>query len=200
MTESTKKRSIIIFEDKHWLYIPKAIQEPDLIFDALMEQIKDKVKIYQVESAFSEGKTYDSHRLSCVFSDTGEAKYDGGLPGYCWKDSSVIYELKSCIERLLGEQFNYVLCHLYRDGKDHIGPHRDKEGMTSIIASLSLGTTRKFRMKLMTRKSGWDEEFDMESGSMIVMKASCQHNYLHWVPEQKKITEPRINLTFRQNK
>jgi len=190
--------SVTIFEDEHWLYIPKSIPNPDSIFEALMNQVKDKVVSYQVSSAYSDGKTYPSHRLSCVFSNDGETKYEGGVPGYRWEDSSVMTELKSYIERLLGEKFDYALCHLYRDGKDHIGPHRDKEGMYSTIASVSLGTPRKFRMKKMTRKNGWDEEFELESGSMIVMKASCQHHYVHWVPEQKKIKTPRINLTFRQ--
>jgi alkylated DNA repair dioxygenase AlkB len=198
MSEAQKKPTVI-FEDDHWLYVPRAIPDPDIVFDALMEQVKDKVAIYQVSSAYAEGKTYDSHRLSCVFSDDGKSKYDGGVPPYKWEESSIMCAIKSYIERLLGIRFDYALCHLYRDGKDHIGAHRDKEGMKSTIASVSLGATRKFRMRKMSRKNGWDEEFNLESGSMIVMKASCQHHYLHWVPEQKRIMEPRINLTFRQD-
>lgn len=199
MSDSKSKKPIIIFGDMHWLYVPRAIPDPNIIFEALIEQIKDKVTTYQVSSAFSEGKTYPSHRLSCVFSNDGKTNYDGGIPSYRWNDSSIVAMIKINIERLLNLRFDYALCHLYQDGKDHIGPHRDKEGMTSTIASVSLGATRKFRMKKMSRKTGWDEEFELESGNMIVMKATCQHNYLHWIPEQKKITEPRINLTFRQN-
>jgi alkylated DNA repair dioxygenase AlkB len=192
-------KQTIIFEDTHWSYIPKAIPSPDLVFKLLFEQIKDKVSIHQISSAFAEGKTFPSKRLSCVFSDQASSQYGNDIPIFSWNDSSMIVMLRERVEQLLNVKFDYVLCHLYRDGNDHISPHRDKEAMKTIIGSVSLGAPRKFRLRKMNKKNGWCEEFEMESGAMIAMKPSCQHNYLHWVPQQKRITEPRINLTFRQN-
>lgn len=189
----------LIFDDDHWSYVPEAISNPNLLFSNLLEQIKNKVVSYQVVSAFAEGKTFLSRRLSCVFSDQDSTQYGSGIPIYRWNESSIICFIKDRVEKLLDKKFDYVLCHLYRDGTDHISPHRDREAMKTTIASVSLGATRKFRLRKMTEKNGWNEEFEMKSGSMIVMKPSCQHNYLHWVPEQKKISKPRINLTFRQN-
>ena len=44
--------------------------------------------------------------------------------------------------------YNAVLCNLYRDGKDSVGLHADDEPeMGPVIASLSLGAERLFRLK-----------------------------------------------------
>lgn len=193
-------KKVLIFDDTHWSYIPRAVPSPNLVFTTLFEQIKDKVVSYQISSAFAEGKTFPSKRLSCVFSDQASSvQYGSDIPIYPWNSSSMISMIKERIEQITEKKFDYVLCHLYRNGHDHISPHRDREAMRTVIASVSLGAKRKFRLRKMSEKNGWNEEFEMESGSMIVMKSSCQHNYLHWVPEEKRISEPRINLTFRQN-
>lgn len=193
-------KQTIIFDSTHWSYIPRAISSPDLVFRTLLEQIKDKVVSYQITSAYAEeGKTFPSKRLSCVFADQASTQYNSDIPIYPWNSSSTIAMIKERMEQLLGIKFDYVLCHLYRNGRDHISPHRDREAMKTTIASVSLGAKRKFRLRKIGETKGWEEEFEMDSGSMIVMKPTCQHNYVHWVPEEKKISEPRINLTFRQN-
>jgi alkylated DNA repair dioxygenase AlkB len=48
------------------------------------------------------------------------------------------------------EPFNHVLINRYRDGSDSIGLHADDEpelGLDPIVATLSLGTTRRFVLK-----------------------------------------------------
>jgi alkylated DNA repair dioxygenase AlkB len=37
----------------------------------------------------------------------------------------------------------------------------------------------------------------LEHGSLLIMKDATQTNWLHSLPKSKKITQPRINLTFR---
>lgn len=36
-----------------------------------------------------------------------------------------------------------------------------------------------------------------EHGSLLIMKGATQSNWLHSLPKSKKISRPRINLTFR---
>lgn len=44
--------------------------------------------------------------------------------------------------------YNAVLCNLYRDGNDSVGLHADAEPERgSVIASVSLGAERLFRLK-----------------------------------------------------
>jgi alkylated DNA repair dioxygenase AlkB len=47
-----------------------------------------------------------------------------------------------------GVRFDVVLLNYYRDGKDIISWHSDREAKGTPVASLSLGESRHFRMKL----------------------------------------------------
>ncbi len=92
--------------------------------------------------------------------------------------------------------YNAVLCNLYRDGNDSVGLHADAEPeMGPVIASVSLGAERLFRLK---RKSGtvaFSER--LAHGSLLIMAGTTQKNFRHEVPKEPGITLPRINLTFR---
>ncbi|SRR5712692_2585098 len=93
--------------------------------------------------------------------------------------------------------YNAVLCNLYRDGNDSVGLHADAEAeMGSVIASVSLGSERLFRLK---RKDGtvpFSER--LPHGSLLIMAGNTQKNFKHEVPKELGVTQPRINLTFRR--
>jgi alkylated DNA repair dioxygenase AlkB len=93
--------------------------------------------------------------------------------------------------------YNAVLCNLYRDGNDSVGLHADAEPeMGPVIASVSLGAKRLFRLK---RKDGsvvFSEK--LPPGSLLIMAGNTQKNFKHEVPKEPSVTQPRINLTFRR--
>jgi alkylated DNA repair dioxygenase AlkB len=98
-------------------------------------------------------------------------------------------------------RFNSVLCNLYRDGRDAMGMHSDREpelGPTPVIASLSLGTPRRFRLRHRKDKHRAAADLVLEDGSLLIMRGSTQQHYRHGVPREPAVTSPRINLTFRQ--
>jgi len=108
-----------------------------------------------------------------------------------------VLELRNRLSSFLGQHFNFVLCNLYRNGRDSIGYHSDDEYdlvENSIIASISLGCSRNFYLK--HKKT--DEEIPvlLKGGSLIVMKGRCQKEYRHSVPKDNT-NKPRINFTFR---
>lgn len=94
--------------------------------------------------------------------------------------------------------YNAVLCNLYRDGNDSVGLHADAEPeMGPIIASVSLGAERRFRLR--ESKSGsivFSEP--MPHGSLLIMAGTAQKTFRHDVPKEPAVTQPRINLTFRR--
>lgn len=93
--------------------------------------------------------------------------------------------------------YNAVLCNLYRDGNDSVGLHADAEPeMGPVIASLSLGATRTFRL----REKGGTVAFSerLPGGSLLIMAGQTQKNFKHEVPKEPRVTQPRINLTFRR--
>ncbi len=96
--------------------------------------------------------------------------------------------------------FNHVLVNRYRDGADSIGLHADDEpelGPDPIVATLSLGATRRFVLKPRRAKLGAGHAFDVHHGSLLVMGGTCQRHFVHGVPRQASAAGERISLTFR---
>jgi alkylated DNA repair dioxygenase AlkB len=93
--------------------------------------------------------------------------------------------------------YNAVLCNRYVDGNDSVPLHADAEPeMGPVIASVSLGAERLFRLK---RRDGivvFSER--LTHGSLLIMAGDTQKNFRHEVPKEPGVTQPRINLTFRR--
>lgn len=107
--------------------------------------------------------------------------------------------LKTRVEKVAGAPFNSVLLNYYRNGMDSVAWHSDDEkelGDEPVIASLSLGVTRRFELKHRRRKLP-KTCCDLSHGSLLVMGRGIQQNWHHQVPKQPGISDGRINLTFR---
>ncbi len=93
--------------------------------------------------------------------------------------------------------YNALLCNLYRDGNDSVGLHADAEPeMEPVIASISLGAGRLFRLKRENGSIAFSER--LPHGSLFVMAGDTQKHFKHEVPKEPGVTQPRINLTFRR--
>ncbi|DBB16361.1 TPA: hypothetical protein ACH3X3_014656 [Trebouxia sp. C0006] len=105
-----------------------------------------------------------------------------------------------------GWRCSYALCNMYQDGQEGVGPHADRLTMLGprpIIASLSLGATRIFRIRCMTPQadvttkpvtplSGWQQSEQLPvsrpphaaqgrvvhsaNGPSCDAESSCQHS------------------------
>ncbi len=109
-----------------------------------------------------------------------------------------LLELKQLAEQMTGATFNSCLLNLYHDGDEGMSWHSDNErslGKDTAIASISFGAERKFMFK--HKKTKQTVSLILENGSLLVMKGSTQTHWLHSLPKTKKITRPRVNLTFR---
>ncbi|MES2806979.1 MAG: alpha-ketoglutarate-dependent dioxygenase AlkB [Bacteroidota bacterium] len=112
--------------------------------------------------------------------------------------TKALLELKTLVEELTGQQYNSCLLNLYHDGNEGMAWHSDDEkslGKDTSIASLSFGAERKFALK--HRVSKQPVALTLAHGSLLVMKGATQTNWLHSLPKQKRVTTPRVNLTFR---
>jgi alkylated DNA repair dioxygenase AlkB len=115
-----------------------------------------------------------------------------------WTESMLA--LKQNLEVLLDCEFDYCLLNLYRDGKDYIAFHSDNEAIgddTNVIASVSLGASRRFVLQKILDKTD-KKEFRLDSGSLIVMSGTLQKHWKHSIPKMLRVKEPRLNLTFRK--
>ena len=92
--------------------------------------------------------------------------------------------------------YNAVLCNLYKNGNDSVGLHGDAEPeMGPVIASVSLGAERLFCLKGKSGAVVYAERLPHES--LFIMAGDTQKNFKHKVPKEPSVTQPRINLTFR---
>ena len=99
------------------------------------------------------------------------------------------------------EPFNHILLNRYRDGADSMGMHSDDEpelGRDPVVATLSLGATRRFVVKPRRPRLGAGHALELSHGSLLVMGGTCQRHYVHGVPRQSGATGERISLTFRR--
>ena len=164
----------------------------------LFDNLK-KVVQWEQESLWIAGKERQVPRLVAWYGEP-EAKYrySGRLhQPMPWIEP--LDSLRKSLENELDTTFNSVLCNLYRNGQDSMGWHADDEkelGVEPLIASLSLGQARSFHLKHKTTPK-LKHKITLTSGSLLVMKGTTQQYWLHQVPKEPKITQPRINLTFR---
>lgn len=147
------------------------------------------------------GKQYLEPRRTAWFGDDGASYTYSGITMTPFAWTPLLIMLRKICEEKSEAVFNSVLLNLYRDGNDKMGWHADNEpelGPEPVIASLSLGVTRRFRFRHRTSKE--IVECELPSGSLVVMSGLSQQCWVHEVPRQKKISAPRINLTFRNIK
>jgi alkylated DNA repair dioxygenase AlkB len=110
--------------------------------------------------------------------------------------------LKSRVEAASGAEFGAVRMILYRDGRDSLAWHADREafdGLRPIVASLTLGATRRFLFRPKPGRPGDRLTLELPSGSLLVMAEGTQENWEHAVPKTTKPVGERINVTFRMH-
>lgn len=152
---------------------------------------QDTIKVF--------GKEYLQPRLTALYASNNKPYSYSNITMYPEPFTGALMELKALIEQKAQVNFTTCLLNLYRDGKDSNGWHADDEkelGLNPVIASLSLGQERVFHMKHKKDKS-LKHKFLLSHGSLLVMKGSTQHHWLHQVPKTSRKVGRRINLTFR---
>jgi len=146
------------------------------------------------------GKAVPIPRLQAWYGDKDSRYGYSGLALSPLPWTPLLEELKHRIEQCSGSEFNSVLLNYYRTGQDSVAWHSDDEkelGHDPVIASLSLGATRRFELKHRFKKS--IKAFcDLSHGSLIVMGKGVQQNWQHQIPKQPGSEGARINLTFRR--
>lgn len=115
-----------------------------------------------------------------------------------WDDT--VRRIQSRVSELAGLNFNSVLINYYRNGQDSVAWHADDEaelGDAAIIASVSLGAERVFQLKHKHSIPAQKYQLVLRNGSLLLMGATMQQNWLHQLPKVPDLDDARINLTFR---
>lgn len=154
---------------------------------------------WQEENIFIFGKWVKVPRLMCWYGDSDAYYAYSGVNHKPRQWLPQLQAIKDEIEQQCQCAFNSVLANLYRDGRDSMGCHADDEkelGVNPVIASLSLGEERLFKMH--QKKTKQTLNINLQHGDLLIMSGTCQQYWLHSVPKTKVFKVPRINLTFRK--
>ncbi|KZN46829.1 alpha-ketoglutarate-dependent dioxygenase AlkB family protein [Pseudoalteromonas luteoviolacea] len=176
-------------------YFPKGISFDKSL--ALYEHLRTQLPWQQPEIRVY-GKMHKIPRLQCFVADQSvNYGYSGKQLDNCgWLP--VLSAIRTRLQRQYGQSFNALLLNWYRNGQDTMGWHSDDEqelGHEPMIVSVSLGASRLFKIRnKVTRETN---SILLETGSFLVMSGRSQNDFEHSLPKQAKVSQGRINLTFR---
>ena len=168
-------------------------EQSEIYYVKLLNEINwqhDVVKIF--------GKEIITKRKVAFLGDEGISYKYSGKTKIAENWLKFILEIKSTVEQISTEKFNACLLNYYHNGSDAMSWHSDNEKEIlkhSAIASVSFGAERKFGFKHNFTKE--EISIMLENGSLLIMKDETQIYWKHKLYTNAKITEPRINLTFR---
>ena len=146
------------------------------------------------------GQQVPQPRLTAWYGDPA-ARYT--YSGLAWEPrpwTPALLALRQRVEAATSTQFNSVLLNYYRHGQDSMGWHADDEpelGPAPVIASLSLGATRRFRLRPRAGLDHPPQSLDLPGGSLLLMRGATQRHWQHALPKTARPAGPRLNLTFR---
>ncbi|WP_378986925.1 alpha-ketoglutarate-dependent dioxygenase AlkB family protein [Pedobacter lithocola] len=167
--------------------------EADGYFDVLWNTID-----WKNDEAFIMGKHIITKRKVAWYGDSDYAYTYSRSSKTALPWTAELLSLKEIAEEKTGTTFNSCLLNLYHDGDEGMAYHSDDEkalAKNSAIASISFGAERKFLLKHKQTKETIG--IFLANGSLLVMADETQTNWLHRLPTTKKVSKPRINLTFR---
>ncbi|XP_077622087.1 DNA oxidative demethylase ALKBH2 [Crocuta crocuta] len=179
--------------------------EADKIFQELEREVEYFTGALARVQVF--GKWHPVPRKQATYGSAGLTYTFSGLTLSPKPWIPVLERIRDRVSAVTGETFNFVLVNRYKDGRDHIGEHRDDErelAPGSPIASVSFGACRDFffrhkdsRGKQPARKVDV-VRLQLAHGSLLMMNHPTNTHWYHSLPVRKKILAPRVNLTFRK--
>jgi alkylated DNA repair dioxygenase AlkB len=169
-------------------------EESDLFYSELKDEVpwkQEPIKIF--------GKEVMQPRLTAWYGDEGKSYTYSGITMSALSWSNTLLKIKDKVENFSGLKFNSALLNNYRNGNDSMGWHRDNEkelGVNPAIASVSLGTSRVFKLRNYLNKKEL-VSFELIHGSLLTMLGETNHYWEHAIPKTTKVNSGRINITFR---
>ncbi|XP_061842360.1 DNA oxidative demethylase ALKBH2 [Nerophis lumbriciformis] len=177
--------------------------------DLLLVKLEEEVVYLTGEEAQVQvfGKVYNIPRKQATYGDTGLTYTYSGVTRLSCPWTPTLEHIRDAVTKTTGHTFNFVLVNRYKDGRDHMGEHRDDERELDPrcpIASVSLGAAREFVFRHRdargkeSRRRVEPVKLVLAHRSLLLMNSPTNTFWYHNLPVRKKVLMPRINLTFRR--
>jgi alkylated DNA repair dioxygenase AlkB len=108
--------------------------------------------------------------------------------------------ISDALSQRYGIAFDRIWVNLYRDGRDSVAWHGDRNRHTHrnpLVGTVSLGSRRRFLLR--PRGGRTQHELRLGHGDLVVMGGACQHEWEHTVPKEARAIGPRISITLRHS-
>jgi alkylated DNA repair dioxygenase AlkB len=120
-----------------------------------------------------------------------------------WRDDEplphpVLADARLALSRRYRKPFTGAGLNYYRNGRDSVASHRDRELRyldDTIVAILTLGACRPFL--ICPHPSGPSRDLSPASGDLLVMGGNFQAAWRHGVPKVARPVGPRVSVTWR---
>lgn len=145
------------------------------------------------------GKQHIIPREQVWFADDGCDYLYSGLMIRATAWPHYLLRLRAQLEHAFAQPFNGVLVNHYRNGLDKMGWHSDDEPEmvpNSVVISITIGASRDFDIRHKQRAE--KHRIALASGDMLIMQPQMQQDWMHGLPQRKRLAAPRLNFTFRQ--
>jgi alkylated DNA repair dioxygenase AlkB len=127
-----------------------------------------------------------------------------------WRAGSgfpLLTQLQRSLQSQYGVRFDGAGLNLYRDGRDSVAFHRDRDLRwleDTVVAILTLGATRPFLLRSRTNRydhesaaRGATHDFAPAAGDLLVFGGRAQADWEHSVPKVFGVAEPRVSVQWR---
>jgi alkylated DNA repair dioxygenase AlkB len=178
----------LVLDDTSWVDVCRGhLLGADDVLDVVIEAVP-----WQCGRRFMYDRMVDDPRLSYRPgpSDRGRPEL---LP------HPVLAQVRAGLAARYGVAFGAAACNYYRDGRASVAPHGDRELRDTddtLVALLTLGATRPFRLRPHGRSGGPTHDIAPGSGDVLVMGGACQRDWEHGVPKVRS-AGPRVSVTWR---
>jgi alkylated DNA repair dioxygenase AlkB len=168
-------------DDVSWVDVARGwLHGSDTLLDALIESVD-----WQQHRRWMYERMVDDPRLSRWVSTDEPPPHLSLAP------------VRSALEEHYHVPLGGIGLNYYRDGRDSVAPHRDRELRQlddTLIAIVTLGARRPFLLR--PRGGGKSRDISPASGDLLVMGGRTQVGWEHGVPKVKR-AGPRISVTWR---
>jgi alkylated DNA repair dioxygenase AlkB len=178
-------------DDCSWVDVARGwLAEADALHDVLLDRTPWRTnRLWRYERWVEEPRLYGSARVD-------------GQPIH-----PVLPELHRALNRRYGVDFGGVAIAQYRDGRDSVAFHRDRDLRwldNTLIAIVSLGQQRPWHLRPRGNRfahnlpnQGATHDVSPASGDLLVMGGRAQADWEHAVPKIRRPVGSRISLQWR---
>ncbi len=197
---STQQSQLVQYDDDELTSLLRRVEDQ-------LPEIKEQL-IHDPEFKMGTKKCV-SHRAVGFFSDEVKEYNYSNTHTQANPITKPLADLMHSVNAKLQTSFNGVLVNWYRDGRDSIGMHHDKElevDPTGKVAMVCFGAKRELKFRpyvpkaakaTKTTKKTKTTKILTEPGYLYCMEGQFQQEFKHGIDADPTVTEERLSVTFR---